>query len=129
MWRFGSTRARAGRSRCGRATDATASPSGVVLTRRSQPGRGRMCKPWAVPTDEQIEAQIDQLEAEQERLRRREGATDPTLEGDAARLGEIRVELDRLWDFLRQRRALREAGDDPDLASERSADIVEKYWQ
>jgi len=88
-----------------------------------------MCKPWAVPTDEQIEAQIDQLEAEQERLRRREGATDPTLEGDAARLGEIRVELDRLWDFLRQRRALREAGDDPDLASERSADIVEKYWQ
>ena len=88
-----------------------------------------MCKPWAVPTDEQIEAQIDQLEAEQERLRRREGATDPTLEADAARLGEIRVELDRLWDFLRQRRALREAGDDPDLASERSADIVEKYWQ
>jgi len=88
-----------------------------------------MCKPWAVPTDEQIEAQIDQLEAEQERLRRREGATDPTLEGDAARLGEIRVEVDRLWDFLRQRRALREAGDDPDLASERSADIVEKYWQ
>ena len=88
-----------------------------------------MCKPGAVPTDEQIEAQIDKLEAEQERLRRREGATDPTLEADAVRLGEIRVELDRLWDFLRQRRALREAGDDPDLASERSADIVEKYWQ
>jgi hypothetical protein len=88
-----------------------------------------MCKPWAVPTDEQIEAQIDKLEAEQERLRRREGGTDPTLEADAARLGEIRVELDRLWDFLRQRRALREAGDDPEVASERSADIVEKYWQ
>ena len=88
-----------------------------------------MCKPGAVPTDEQIEAQIDKLEAEQERLRRREGATDPTLEADAVRLGEIRVELDRLWDFLRQRRALREAGDDPDLASERSADIVEKHWQ
>jgi Protein of unknown function (DUF2630) len=88
-----------------------------------------MCKPAGVPSDEQIQAQIDKLEAEQERLRRREGATDPTLEADAARLTEIRVELDRLWDFLRQRRALREAGDDPDLASERSADIVEKYWQ
>ena len=82
-----------------------------------------------MPTDEQIEAQIEKLEAEQERLRRREGATDPTLETDAARVEEIRVELDRLWDFLRQRRALRDAGDDPDLASERSADIVEKYWQ
>jgi hypothetical protein len=82
-----------------------------------------------MPTDEQIEAQIEKLEAEQERLRRREGATDPTLETDAARVEEIRVELDRLWDFLRQRRALRDAGDDPDLASERSADIVERYWQ
>jgi hypothetical protein len=82
-----------------------------------------------MPTDEQIEAQIGKLEAEQERIRRREGATDPALETDAARVEEIRIELDRLWDFLRQRRALRDAGDDPDLASERSADIVEKYWQ
>ena len=82
-----------------------------------------------MPSDEQIEAQIDKLEAEREGLRQRESATDPSLERDAGRLEEIRVELDRLWDFLRQRRALRDAGDDPDLASERSADIVEKYWQ
>jgi hypothetical protein len=82
-----------------------------------------------VPSDEQIEAQIDKLEAEREHLRQRESATDPTLEQDAERLEEIRVELDRLWDLLRQRRALRGAGDDPDLASERSPDVVEKYWQ
>jgi hypothetical protein len=88
-----------------------------------------MCERAAVPTDEQVEAEIEKLEAERERLRQRESATDPTLEGDAARLEEIRVETDRLWDFLRQRRALRDAGDDPDLASERSADVVEKYWQ
>jgi Protein of unknown function (DUF2630) len=82
-----------------------------------------------VPSDEQIEAQIDSLEAEREHLRQREGAEDPTLERDAARLEEIRVELDQLWDLLRQRRALRDAGDDPDLASKRAADVVEKYWQ
>jgi hypothetical protein len=82
-----------------------------------------------MPTDEQVETQIEKLESERERLRQREGTADPTLERDAARLEEIRVDLDRLWDLLRQRRALRNAGDDPDQASERSADTVEKYWQ
>jgi len=82
-----------------------------------------------MPSDEQIEAVIEKLETERGHLRQREGSADPTLEQDAARLEEIRVELDRLWDLLRQRRALRSAGDDPDKASERSADIVERYWQ
>lgn len=82
-----------------------------------------------MPTDEQLQAQIETLEGEATTLREREGDTDPTLEADAARLEEIRVDLDQLWDFLRQRRALREAGRDPDAASERSADMVEKYWQ
>jgi hypothetical protein len=82
-----------------------------------------------MPSDEQIQRQIEALEAERERLRQREAGTDPTREADAARLEEIRVDLDRLWDLLRQRRALREAGENPDLASERSAEIVERYWQ
>jgi predicted nuclease with TOPRIM domain len=82
-----------------------------------------------MPTDQQIEDQIETLEREREALREREGADDPQLDEDGARLEEIRVELDRLWDFLRQRRALRDAGQDPDDASERSADVVEKYWQ
>ncbi len=82
-----------------------------------------------MPSDEQIESQIEELESERERLRQREGTADPTVGEDAARLEEIRVDLDRLWDFLRQRRALRSAGRDPDLASERSAEAVEKYWQ
>jgi hypothetical protein len=72
---------------------------------------------------------IERLEAEREGLRAREGAVDPTLEGDRERLEEIRVDLDRLWDYLRQRRALRDAGQDPDQAVERSAETVEKYWQ
>jgi hypothetical protein len=82
-----------------------------------------------MPTDEQIQEQIDTLEQERLALREREGEADPTQAQDVARLEEIRVELDRLWDLQRQRNALREAGRDPDEATERSADVVEKYWQ
>lgn len=82
-----------------------------------------------MPTDEQIQEQIDALEQERLTLREREGESDPTQAADVARLEEIRVELDRLWDFLRQRNALREAGRDPDEATERSAEVVERYWQ
>jgi hypothetical protein len=37
------------------------------------------------------------------------------------------VELDQCWDLLRQRRALRETGGDPEKAAIRPPDIVEKY--
>jgi len=82
-----------------------------------------------MPTDEQIMEQIDALEQERLALREREGEADPTQAADVARVEEIRVELDRLWDYLRQRKALREAGRDPEEATERSADVVERYWQ
>jgi predicted nuclease with TOPRIM domain len=82
-----------------------------------------------MPTDEQIQEQIEVLEQERLSLREREGEADPSLVADRDRLEEIRLELDRLWDFLRQRIALREAGRDPEEASERSAEMVEKYWQ
>jgi hypothetical protein len=82
-----------------------------------------------MPTDEEIETQLDALEFERENIREREGSDDVTLEQDVARLEEIRIDLERLWDLLRQRRALRSAGEDPEQASERSAETVEKYWQ
>jgi len=82
-----------------------------------------------MPTDEEIQTQIDTLESERETIREREGGDDVNLDADVARLEEIRVDLDQLWDLLRQRRALREAGQNPDDASERSAQTVEKYWQ
>lgn len=44
-----------------------------------------------------------------------------------ARLEQVRVELDRYWDLLRQRRAQREFGLDPDDASLRSGETVEGY--
>jgi Protein of unknown function (DUF2630). len=46
---------------------------------------------------------------------------------DRLRLGQIQVKLDQCWDWLRQRRALREFGLDPDDAAVRPASIVERY--
>jgi hypothetical protein len=50
-------------------------------------------------------------------------------EADQRRLSEIKVELDQCWDLLRQRRALREFGKDPDKANVRSKETVESYEQ
>ena len=46
-----------------------------------------------------------------------------------ARLRTIQVHLDQCWDLLRQRRARREFGLNPEEAKERPADIVEHYQQ
>jgi hypothetical protein len=48
-------------------------------------------------------------------------------EADIDKLRRIEVELDQCWDLLRQRRALREFGRDPDEAEVRPERIVEKY--
>ena len=82
--------------------------------------------------DAQIEARIDALEQEEQRLRKDEeasaeaGRTDSVGE-DADLLAAIKVELDQLWDLLRQRRALRNAGRNPDDARMRDAGTVERY--
>jgi Protein of unknown function (DUF2630) len=83
-----------------------------------------------MPSDDQISAQIERLEQERESLFKRESTDDdPARATDADRLETIRVDLDRLWDLLRQRRALRDAGQNPNLADERAAETVERYWQ
>jgi Protein of unknown function (DUF2630) len=78
--------------------------------------------------DSQVLGRIDELVAEEQRLFEREGRGDLEA-GDHARLEEIRVALDRCWDLLRQRRAHREFGLDPDDARQRSAETVEHYEQ
>jgi hypothetical protein len=83
-------------------------------------------------SDESIAAHIEKLVAEENELRRREqsDATDAEqLEDDRRRLEDVKVELDRCWDLLRQRRALEEFGEDPNAAKVRDADTVERYWQ
>ena len=83
-------------------------------------------------SDESLAARIERLVAEEHELRSREEAEredKDALRADRARLSEIAVELDRSWDLLRQRRALRRAGADPESASERDAGTVEDYLQ
>jgi Protein of unknown function (DUF2630) len=48
-------------------------------------------------------------------------------EEDRSRLENIQVELDQCWDLLRQRRARREFGQDPNEAQVRSSRVVERY--
>jgi hypothetical protein len=48
-------------------------------------------------------------------------------EAEQTRLRAINVALDQYWDLLRQRRAKREFGENPDEAEMRSPGIVEKY--
>jgi hypothetical protein len=78
--------------------------------------------------DDAIQSRIDTLEQEEARLRKdEESASLDALPADRERLAAIKVELDQLWDLLRQRRALRSAGRDPDDAQLRDANTVEKY--
>ena len=83
-------------------------------------------------SDETIADRIERLVSEEHQLRTREELDSKDvdrLESDQERLREVEIELDRCWDLLRQRRALRDAGADPDDAHVRDADTVERYWQ
>jgi Protein of unknown function (DUF2630) len=78
--------------------------------------------------DEQVSEQIERMVAEEHDLLHK-GEQGGLSDADHARLEEVRVELDRLWDLMRRRRALRSAGQDPDAATERDAETVERYLQ
>jgi hypothetical protein len=78
--------------------------------------------------DPQIHESIEQLVAEEHELWERESSGNAT-DDDRRRLEQVKVSLDQCWDLLRQRRALRTAGLDPDSAEERPPDVVERYWQ
>lgn len=78
--------------------------------------------------DRSVLNHIQELVKEEHRLFEQGEKT--TLEDvDRERLAKVQVELDQCWDLLRQRRALREAGLDPDQAQVRPASVVENYKQ
>jgi hypothetical protein len=54
---------------------------------------------------------------------------EPLADDQRARLSELEVQLDQAYDLLRQRRARRSAGQDPDTATPRSESVVENYLQ
>lgn len=76
----------------------------------------------------QIHGSIEKLVDEEHELWERESVGDAS-EVDRRRLEEIRISLDQCWDLLRQRRALRDAGKDPEGAQARRPEVVERYEQ
>ena len=78
--------------------------------------------------DADVIKRIGALVDEEHELERSLGDQGP--ESDAAsRLRDVEVALDQCWDLLRQRRARREMGDDPDEAQVRPPEVVERYQQ
>jgi Protein of unknown function (DUF2630) len=76
-------------------------------------------------TDRPVLQHIEELVAKEHRL---QGQSAMTQE-DVAQLHTVQIELDQCWDLLRQRRALRTIGQDPEQAHIRPPEIVEKYEQ
>ncbi len=74
--------------------------------------------------DKEIVSRISELADEEHRLERsHEG--EALDDDELARMQEIEVALDQCWDLLRQRRARRDAGEDPDGAAARPEGVVE----
>jgi hypothetical protein len=74
-------------------------------------------------SDQTILDHIGSLIEEEHRLK-----NDPAPAADAhARIRHLEEQLDQCWDLLRQRRAKREFGGDPDQAQVRDVKTVEGY--
>jgi hypothetical protein len=78
--------------------------------------------------DNQVVERIEELAAEERRLEQSH-AGEELSEEDAARLRSLEIALDQCWDLLRQRRARRTVGEDPDGAEVRPPEVVERYRQ
>ena len=74
-------------------------------------------------TDQSVLNHIKKLAEEEHRLYGRGDLSDEERE----RLRTINIALDQYWDLLRQRRAKREFGQNPDEAEIRRPGIVETY--
>jgi hypothetical protein len=78
--------------------------------------------------DQQVLDRINEIvEEEESLLHRHEG--EGLGDDEHARLEEFQVQLDKAYDYLRQRRALRHSGENPDDASMRDGGTVEEYEQ
>ena len=76
--------------------------------------------------EKDILSRIHELVEEEHQLRE---TTAEHGEDQRARVAELERHLDQAWDLLRQRRAKRQYGEDPDAAGERPEPQVEGYLQ
>jgi uncharacterized protein DUF2630 len=80
----------------------------------------------SVVDDQKVLNRINELAREEHELFERE-SQDRVTDADRERLRQLQVSLDQCWDLLRQRRARRAAGLDPDQARVRDKKTVEGY--
>jgi hypothetical protein len=80
-------------------------------------------------TDEEILQRIHGLVDEERKIRERRADAELSAEQEREAVRRLDVALDQCWDLLRQRRARKEAGEDPSLAEARPASEVEGYLQ
>jgi hypothetical protein len=73
--------------------------------------------------DNQVLSHIKNLTVTEEELYGKENLT----EEDIKQLHKVQLDLEQCWDFLRQRRALRNAGNNPDDAEIRDAETIKNY--
>jgi hypothetical protein len=79
--------------------------------------------------DKKILGRINELVEAEHSLRAQVQRGELSPDEERAQLTAAEIELDRLWDLLRRRRAARANGADPDLVVERPAAEVEGYVQ
>ena len=79
--------------------------------------------------EKQILANINELIATEHRLRDQLANGELSSAEEHERLRGAEQALDQCWDLLRQRRARREFGEDPDDAKPRPPSEVENYRQ
>lgn len=73
--------------------------------------------------DNSVMEHIKELTEREEHLYGKENLTDE----DVKEMHKVKSQLDQYWDLLRQRRAFRDAGEDPNRAQMRSNDTIENY--
>lgn len=79
--------------------------------------------------DADLIKRIDQLVEEEHHLWDHSSKGIALTPEEQDRLRQLEIGLDQCWDLLRRRRALRSAGQDPDAATVRPAEVVEHYKQ
>ena len=79
--------------------------------------------------DKAIMSHIDELIETEHKLRQQLAAGELTSAEERARLKSTEEALDQCWDLLRQRRARREFGENPEDTESRPVGEVEGYLQ
>jgi uncharacterized protein DUF2630 len=77
--------------------------------------------------DESVTRRIKRLTEQEHALYERAGKGQALSDAERQHLGTIETELDQCYDLLRQRRARRDAGLDPNAAQVRDVGTVEGY--